>query len=308
MEEPFEEVKMQRNQSKLAVCAIVRNEELYIEEWVRFCRLVGVERFYIYLDYCTDHTEIILRKIDEGDIVVIPWTEDQCRRYYAPIDCEFGRTPQITSFNHWINNSAHESEWVAFIDPDEYMYHSSINDLRIILDLIPESGSGLWLQWLIFGRNGHVKRPEGLTIENYIRRGELGKPYPYGTQGKIIARSEALDYFGPKGSHNAVFKKGSVYTLEGYECPGSNNPSYRVVMPQVLCNHYYNRSEEEAIAKLQRGDRNAMGKHIPDWKRMELHNLNNVEDTAILRFLPALKKIDERRPSAAIVICLNVSN
>jgi hypothetical protein len=281
---------MQTSKCKLAVCVIIKNEELYIEEWIRFCRLVGVERFYIYLDYCTDNTEPILKRIDEGDIVIIHWTEDQYSRYYAPADCEFGRTPQITSFNHWIKNSGRESEWVAFIDPDEYMYHCAIDDLRIILNLVPKSGSALWLQWLIFGRNGHVKRPDGFTIENYTRRGNLGKPYPFGTQGKIIARSEALDYFGPKGSHNAVFRTGSAYTLEGYECAGANNRSWNLGMPQVRCNHYYNRSEEEAIAKLQRGDRNAVGKHIPDWKRMEMHNLNDIEDRTILRFLPALKK------------------
>jgi hypothetical protein len=274
---------------KLAVCAIVRNEELYLEEWIRFCRLVGVERFYIYLDYCTDNTEAVLQKISEEDIFTIQWTEDQYSQYWAPVACEFGKTPQLTSFNHWIKNFAHESEWVAFIDPDEYMYHSVLDDLRSLLDMVPKIGSALWLQWYIFGRNGHVKRPNGLTIENYTRCGHLGKPYPFGTQGKIIARSETLDYFGPKGSHNAVFKTGSAFTLEGYEIPWANNPNYRI-FPQLRCNHYYNRSEEEAMAKLRRGDRNAFGKHVPDWKRMELYNVNDVEDKTILRFLPALKK------------------
>jgi hypothetical protein len=277
------------NKCNLAVCVIVRNEELYIEEWIRFCRLVGVERFYIYLDYCTDNTEFVIRRIAEEDIVLIPWTDDQYLQYSAPVACEFGKTPQIAAFNHWIRNFAHESEWVAFIDPDEYMYHNALDDLRLILDLIPKSGSALWLQWLIFGRNNHIKRPEGLTIENYTRRGQLGHPYPYGTQGKIIARSETLDYFGPKGAHNAVFKTGSAFTIEGYEIGWANNPNC-LIPTQLRCNHYYNRSEEEAIAKLRRGDRNAMGKHIPDWKRMEIYNVNDVEDSTILRFLPALKQ------------------
>jgi hypothetical protein len=256
---------------------------------VRFCRLVGVERFYIYLDYCTDNTEAVLKSIAQEDIVAIQWTEDQYSPHCSPIACEFGGTPQITSFNHWIANFSHEAEWVAFIDPDEYMYHSVLDDLRSLLDIVPPIASALWLQWLVFGRNGHIKRPQGLTTENYTMRGHLGKPYPFGRQGKILARSTALDYFGPKGAHNAFFKTGATFTLEGFEIEWAHNPNFGI-MPQLRCNHYYNRSEEEAFAKLQRGDRNAVGKHVPDWKRMELYNVNDVEDKTILRFLPALKR------------------
>jgi hypothetical protein len=301
------------NRVYLSICVIVRDEAPYITEWIEFCRLTGVQRFYIYLDYPRDNTEQVLRELDRGDIVITHWTDDQYQKYRSPVNCTFAATPQITSFNHWIKTHATETEWVAFIDPDEFMYHAHEDDLRSALRAIPEETSAVWVQWLIFGRNGHGKKPVGLTIMSYTRRGRPGYPKWYGNHGKIIARSDRLDYFGPHGSHNAIFKTGGTVNEKGHAVLTGAHPAYPRLLHRVKmrvqqkfstvsrslafptadvwrCNHYYNRSEEEAHQKLARGDRNAVGKYIPDLKRLNVHDVNDVEDREIWRFLPALQQ------------------
>jgi hypothetical protein len=291
---------------------IVRDEAQYIAEWIEFCRLTGVERFYIYLDYPRDETESILATLNRGDIVLIHWTEDRHEAHRCPVKSVFASTPQITAFNHWIKTYATETKWVAFIDPDEYLYHAHHDDLREALKCVPFETSAVWVQWLIFGRNGHVTKPRGLTISNYTRRGRLGHPEPYGHHGKIVARSDRLAYFGPHGSHNAIFKHGGAVNEYGLLVKRGGHPAptipQRVVnrLAKILrikrpyaqkptadswrCNHYYNRSEEEAAMKLARGDRNAVGRFVPDWQRLDVHNVNDVEDREIWRFLAALQQ------------------
>lgn len=296
----------------LSVCVIVRDEAPYLAEWIHFCRIVGFERFYIYLDYPRDTTESTLRYLDRSDIVLIRWTEDQYEDFRAPVRCTFAVTPQITAFNHWIKTYAKETEWVGFIDPDEFVYHASENDLRNALACVPKETSAVWIQWLVFGRNGHQKKPEGLTLMNYTRRGQVGYPKPYGHHGKIIARSDRLAYFGPHGSHNAIFHSGTAINEYGSPVTSGGHPAPSLLKriqqriarrlswgkeelnadptaDQWRCNHYYNRSEEEALQKLARGDRNAVGKFVPDLRRLEVHNVNDIEDRDIWRFLPDLQ-------------------
>jgi hypothetical protein len=270
----------------LSICAIVRNEAPYIAEWLEFHRLVGVERFYIYDDVSEDDTIEILLRRDRGDVRIFPWGfgHDQ---YNAPVKCRCESTPQTTAYNHCARRFGHETRWLAFIDVDEYLYHATEDDLRVPLRSL-EGIPALFVHWLIFGRNGHQTKPPGLTIEEYTRRALPGQPIPYGEHGKLILQPDRLDYFGPHGSHNAVLKNGMAATEEGMPVAVSVSLLSRV--PSWRLNHYYNRSEEEARAKVARVDRNAAIVFQPDWARMEVYNRNDVEDRDILRFLPRLRE------------------
>lgn len=271
---------------RLAVCAIIRDESLYIREWVAFHRLLGVERFYLYDDYSQDRTREELRRVDRGDIVWRPWVRELYKLYACPTACQFKAAPQITAFNHWIRHHGKEAEWCAFIDVDEYLYSETCDDLRVAIEPY-RNFAGLFVGWLVFGRNEHVTKPPGLTIEAYTRRGRVGDPKPTGAHGKLIVRPECVRHFGPHGSHNAVLSSGRIVDEWFRVVTGPVN--HRATADMWRCNHYYNRSEEEARAKLARGYRHGVKQHIPTWERMEKHNLNDVQDERILRFLTGLK-------------------
>lgn len=274
----------------LSICVIVRNESAYIEEWIAFHRLVGVERFYLYDDGSDDDTVQKLRAMDHGDIIVIPWNADP--RYKSPVDCKFRATPQITAFNHWIHHYRHETRWAAFIDVDEFLFHSKQDDLNRALDQYSTT-SAIAVQWLVFGSNGHKHKPSGLVTESYSKRGLVGQPEPWGRHCKVIARSQSLAYFGPSGSHNAVYLSGSCNDSWGIHVPGATFQRARLVEqlpPGFRLNHYYTKSLEEAKAKVERHDHNAIPGFQPNWERMHAHDVNNVEDLSIQRFLPQLKE------------------
>jgi glycosyltransferase involved in cell wall biosynthesis len=268
----------------LAVCAIVRNEAPYLPEWFEHHRKVGFAEFWLYDDYSTDNTYDLASQLGAE---AIRWEEQSYIHHRCPERCEFGRTPQVTAFNHWISLNRHRPDlYVAFIDPDEYLYFDgAINLEDALLDEFAAAGDtmgALFVQWLFFGSNGHFY-PQPGTRAFYTRRAPLGEPDPYGLQGKIIARADRLAYFGPYGSHNAVLRGCRTFNENGDLIDGPKNPLPSAAYWRL--NHYYHRSALEALWKIQRGDRNAVPGYIPDATRLAVCNRNDLQDTSILRFI-----------------------
>jgi len=64
-----------------ALCAVAKNEALYIEEWVAFHVLQGVEAFIVFDNSSTDETPRILQRIaarigPRASVEVVDWPSD----------------------------------------------------------------------------------------------------------------------------------------------------------------------------------------------------------------------------------------
>lgn len=271
---------------ELALCAILRDEAAHVAEWLAFHRLVGVERFHLYVDDCADDTWF--RLADQPDVVRVDWSEPARRAPWATPRCAHGGTPQVTAYNHFLATHGAECRWCAFLDGDEFLYHTALDDLRRALRPY-RCRAGLFVSWLFFGSNGHVAPPADLTLAAYTRRGEPGEPFPTGWQGKLVAQPRYLLRFGPHGSHNAAWRDGFLpVNSDGAPVPG---PAYRPCLDQFRVNHYYHRSAAEARRKAARVDRNAgEPQYQPTPARLAAHDLNRVVDRDILRFLPRLRR------------------
>jgi len=273
----------------LAICAIVRKEAPYIGEWIEFHRLVGIQRFYLVDDGSTDGTADEIRWHDREDIVLQRYRHDDSFR--CPEDVPFRATHQVLAFNRFIQERKDEAVWCAFIDVDEFLYHVEKDDIRdpLFEEIESRGAAGLFVNWLIFGSNGHRTKPPGPTIAAYTRRGHLGAPEPTGRHGKLIARLDALAHFGAYGSHNATFRQGHAINETGRAVRGPTNPEPSVNRWRV--NHYYHRSSAEARARVRAVDNNCVPGYAKTRARLRRHDLNDVDDREILRFLPRLMEV-----------------
>lgn len=275
--------------NRLAICAIVRDEAPHIIEWMAFHRLVGVSRFVLYDDRSTDGTPEIAEKYT--DVVVHRYTEGWHSAPYFGLNQGTGvywwDKPQACSFHHFAEHHGEETYWAAFIDVDEFLFHTTVDSLPDFL--VPfEQHAGVVANWLVFGSNGHRTRPAGLTVEAYTRRGETGTPVPYGKHVKTIVNMTRQHRWGLNGSHCPVFADGSApVTQDGHPNPWSMTPS--PTSDGLRINHYYHRSYEEAALKAVKFDSNAPPGY-PNATRVAAHDCNEVHDVEILRFLPRLKE------------------
>jgi hypothetical protein len=262
-----------RLKCQLSICAILKNEGLYIIEWLEFHKIVGVERFYLYNNGSTDDVfEQVKPYIDRGEIVWHDWPEQAGQR---------------SSYNHCLKHYREESEWIAFIDLDEFLFPSEEDDLKKVLEEYKEY-PGIGVNWLCFGSSGHITKPGGLVTENFTRRPTDEEPSAqHGGRMKSIVRPTQTIEAGTVHHFIYVDKQRAV-TENQQDFVGSRTPYTSV--KKLRINHYLTKSKEEFRIKSQRGAGNGSKKPFAVFEK---YDQNQIEDLTIQRFVPALKSAVE---------------
>jgi hypothetical protein len=253
---------------QLAICAIFKNEAPYLREWIEFHRLVGVEKFFLYNNNSDDEYLPVLAPYIESGLV-------QIRHWRYPPPC------QLAAYHDCIAYFGAQSRWFAFIDIDEYLFPT--NDtalLRILADY--ESHPALAVHWLTFGTSRHVIKPAGLTIENFTMCAPEGSKTV-----KLILDPYRVEYFSTP--HSAVFQDEQTAVNE-HRQPVRTHISYPPSIETIRINHYWSRSVEEFIHKVQRGNAVALQEHHQLKVLIENDYTSNLRhDLTAQRFLPALR-------------------
>ncbi|MEG4583368.1 FkbM family methyltransferase [Microcoleus sp. MON1_C5] len=260
----------ERAKCELSVGAIMKDEAPYLIEWLEFHKIVGVERFYLYNNNSADNTIDILQPyVQSGEVILHHW----------PV------TPgQISAYEHCLSAYKTESEWIAFIDLDEFIFPSEKDDLKEVLNEF-DGVAGVGVNELFFGSSGHEFRPEGLQIEHFTKRSadnfDRNKYVKSIVRPKQIIRPSCPHFFIP-------ISKDTFSVTENMEVL-SSSIAEKTSVQKLRINHYYTRSQEEMKLKLIRGW--ACGVENPrTWRHFEYHDRNEVEDLTIQRFVPKLRQ------------------
>lgn len=224
----------------IAIAAIVKNEENYIEEWIEYHRLLGIEKFYIYDNGSTDDTVAILQKYVVNEIVELDYVE--------------GTDRQIETYDRILNRHRSDTFWIAFIDVDEFLY---INNFEPHTDAIGrflkeyEAYNGLEIYWKTFGTSDHMNMPDGYVIEKYTEvlppdhnKNHVVKTIVQTERTKCNRLVHRFDYLDGKPAVDEN-KELLVDTSQKDE----RNPSEKISI-----HHYYTKSIKEFM------DRSAKGK------------------------------------------------
>lgn len=230
----------------LSLLAIVRNEEDYIKEFIRFYRVNGVEHFYFY----DNDSEIPLEE-------VLSDFKDICTITRIP-----GPRQQVIAYNHFVKNFADETEWVAVFDVDEYILPKQHPTLRDFVRDKANTADCIGINWVVFGNGRHISKPaDGGVIENYL--------YSQGSQHKnvkCVVRAKAIRKF--KHPHFPVLKWFRKYVnAAGNPMSGAENTEETTHIIQL--NHYFTKSLEEFEIKL--------GSRRPDTGQIRLENRRDME-------------------------------
>ncbi|MDR2504377.1 MAG: glycosyltransferase family 92 protein [Deltaproteobacteria bacterium] len=263
----------------LALCCIAKDEEFFVEEWLCYHSLLGVEHFYVYDNMSAAplrHLPAVRRFMDQGRLTLM--------------EAE-GHGRQMPSYDHCLRVYGPECRWIGFIDLDEFVYIQNYTDLRAFMAEF-EPYAGLILNWRTFSSNGHLRRPTGLVMDNYTER--LHRPDADLHFKSLVDPRYAM---GAKNPHTFIFAPGAYCVSENHTPIPAEESLAPPIRRRAWINHYYYRSQQDFERKVLRGRASV----TPDkgGKRLEAFyeqtRFLREEDTSIRRFSPAVRKAMEQK-------------
>ena len=109
---PVPVMSQAKRTSYLSVVVIVKDEGLYLREWLEFHRLVGVQHVYLYDNGSSDGTEqVLLDFTRSGYVTRIPWSS-----------FVHDGSPQKLACAHALSNFGPAWRWMAPIDADGFLF------------------------------------------------------------------------------------------------------------------------------------------------------------------------------------------
>ena len=275
------------NRAGVAVVAIVKDEERYIEEWVAFHVFVGARHVYVYDNGSSDRTNEILGKSRWSDhLTIVPW-----KNFDTTIRM------QNAAYNHALANFGGGYRWMTFIDVDEFVVPKRADRLDDALRPF-EHLPALSLPWHNFGPSGHAKRPPGLVIESFLERGEFPPRPDVITLLNYKSIVDPTKVHRAKTHHVELIGEGEVmYNDRGEKFAYLDRFDPRNATADAFqLNHYFTRSHEEMREKIAKGRVSKNGRvtnaAILEEQVRKLERYTTRDET-ILRFVPALKRLLE---------------
>lgn len=225
----------------VAICAIVRNENRYLKEWVEHHLKLGVKKIFIY-DNSHEGEEQpykVLNNYMKTDAVeIIDYTNQ-------------GGSFNVQDKAYMDCYQAHRSEyaWIGFIDIDEMIEIQSRQKLPTILNKL--QADVVVLSWRMMTDNGlthYEDKPvfkrftEPFKGRRYPDGIEFVKPFVRGGIGGLTFESQP--HCPTKPMLNVVNVKGE--TVKQF-------PTMKPVYEVAWINHYHTKTAEEFVEKCRRG-------------------------------------------------------
>jgi len=237
-----------KNNMKVALVCIAKNEDNYIQEWVDYNKKLGFDDIFIYQNNwrCS---------IDEPNVIKIEYD---------------GVTRQIPCYNEFIKNYKKDYDWAAFFDVDEFLVlkkHKNIKEF--IFDYKDHNGIGV--NWVLFGDNDLSEINNEYSV---IKRFTKCQSIPNKHIKTILNLKEPnrMNVHGPNRE---------IVDTNYRRIKGPFNDKGLINIAQL--NHYAGKTKEEFILKCERGRADfKTGRNINEFDGL---NFNEITDLTAHNFL-----------------------
>ncbi len=278
---------------RITVVTSMKNEGVFILEWVAYHLSIGVTHFLVYTNDCDDPTNAILDRLAEQGIVT---------RIDNPFKRDAGQKPQRGALNDAIKHKAvTEADWVGVIDVDEFVNIHVGDGTFDALFAAAGNPNVVSMTWRFFGNRDRHAYEDVWQTEAFTACAPLSLPKPrLGWGFKSFFRPDGP--WGKLGVHRPLdldaSRKGEVRWVNG---AGRVMPE-RVVEKNawfsrkdtvgydlVTLNHYVLRSAESFLVKRERGRINHVDQDqgLTYWAT---RNYATETDQSIHRHLPRAKE------------------
>jgi len=215
---------------KCVIVAVARDENVYINEWVKHHLDLGFDEIRIY----DNHSKIPL----QTEIDKLP----MAYKSRVAVEVEpISYNPQISSYQKALEYYKGKAEWLVYIDIDEFFVIEK--PLKEILNRRENIGA-LFICWQFYNANGQEKFLDKPVRERFTRKCDMLD----NCKGKSIVRPESVLAVGVH--YPILFNKYVMVNSNNIAC---HNAAVSPVFADIYINHYYTKSYEEWTWKLYRG-------------------------------------------------------
>ena len=279
------------------IVACMRNEALFVVEWVAHHLAAGFDRIVVYTNDCDDGTDKLLARMQAGGAPVVQVDNP------GPYRDTIQKQALLMAYDL---PAVRQADWVMHIDADEYL-NVSVGERRIgdLVALHPQA-EAVAVLWKHFGSAGMQVWPGGSVVETFTM-GEGVVPNPRRGRDvgfKTVFRPKA---FGAMGVHhprrplsdppvivnaagvampveNVMSRHRSGYPVKGVHCTWDN----------AVIHHHHVKSDDLHRLKHARGDANGANNAKREIGSPEYHaaNRNEAEDLSLVAFRPRVRLIE----------------
>lgn len=279
------------NSAVLACC--MRNEGMFVVEWLAYHRLLGFQDILVFTNNCTDGSDLLLDRLQELGYVT-----------HIRHDPPKGKAPQINAMEIAFKHpKVLAAEWLMHIDADEFVWiETGDGSIKALIDAVGEADV-IALAWKMFGNEGHGWWHGGSVLTSFTR--SQGRPMPRAIDHKSIFRHAKFEFAtdhmpkSPKVAQviakNTAGREISTNSL----ATGNTRSRYKVPFGQVVfkngcINHYALKTDDVFLMKNDRGDGKGKIGHKRYYLNGTFHrrfNRNEFEDRKILNRWPETEKL-----------------
>ena len=236
----------------VSLCAIVRDEELYIREWIQYHYSLGIEQFYIYNNESKDNTYSLVQSLSDS--------------YPIELMNVVGSPAQLQTYEHCLQQHRKDSRWIGFIDADEFIV--PVRPFKKWLTMY-EQHAGVAMHWYLFGSNGHEHYTPDAVVERFTRRQPDVNPHIKCFVNPLKTKNALTPH---RFTHNG-------FLVDEHMKPFDNDQvlQYNGTADMIQINHYATKSKRECEKRRQtaRADTGEV-RNIEEF--FKCHDRNEVED------------------------------
>lgn len=267
---------------KVAICGIFKNEAPFLKEWIEYHEMIGVEHFYLYNNNSEDNfQEVLLPYVERGLVTLVDWPYDQA---------------QMKAYQNFYETYRHETQWVSFLDIDEFYcpkIEVTLTEWLFKNDKYPV----ILVYWRMFGTSNIINHDfSKLVIEQF----NVSWQY-YDTVGKCLINTDYDIAFFDSSTHHettVIFKllgfSFNLYPANVFGRFVKSNYHYgderRCEKATMQINHYWTKGWDVYSRKRQLTDVFFKENPKKDLEYFYYHENRNVSvDYTIFRYLIRLK-------------------
>ena len=232
---------------KVCICTIGKEENLYIREFVKYYKNIGVDKIFLYdnNDNDKEHFEDVIKDyIYNGFVEVFNWRGVQKPHFKAINDCYVKYNTQY--------------DWLMFYDIDEYIHLENYTSIKEFLNEKKfNKCKKIYLNWVFHTDNDQIYYQNIPLFKRFpsIERDALIKK-KFSQKVKSILRGNISNFVIANNSHTTHIITDSVRACNGFGKMINLDEEFYLVdsdYKYYYIDHFYTKSLEEFVNKLKRG-------------------------------------------------------